>query len=624
MRRVHAAKLRVSSLGIRRSGAHVATTTASLAAWRGCSTSAKTPLTNMSTPSFGDVSNMGNAPDLGSIDTQPAKNVDIKRDLQGPWIMLAGPLQGEVFVREDGYCFYRPGDQLGHGVGKLELTKTAVGSFTFKLELEVYVYEQKTRDPPEIGETYTLVGVVAEATATAQQYKTLTLAGQIQRQLPRGGLENLGALNAAKMTPWDAADHTAWAPNPQILEGFKAIFPNKISLGRTPEMAAKMRDLSPYRVGSAPNVFYVPEYVTAAEEQALLSQLADTPKELKNELDRRVVQEYGCSMCETCNMSFVADVNMPPWSEAVCDQLLRDGIFTPATFPNNVRVHDYHVGHGIAPHCDGPIYIPKVAIVSLKTPVVMSFYEKRAPYEDAMEHYNDTFKFDGKIAAEKPLFSLVLEPRSCIIFQEDVYNFHPHGISDKVVVSLKEEDIGPLVNRHLLTQTDPNAVELVREHRVGITVRHLLSRCNHQPSRTEYCMSLAHATVKGNKPSHESAVAAAAPTSSYGNMSTLPKPTAPPMPVAPPAAVPVASAAPTASPQNDQLLRDVQRSLAAVAATQQQMGVTLKEVQLVLAQSTAHSASFRTEMSSVLDHMSSTMLNLQSTVDDIAERQDEK
>ena len=471
------------------------------------------------------------------------------------------------------------------------------------------------------------------ATSSAQGYSTLTLSGHLHR-----GKQHLGQFNAAKMEPWTRDASRDYVPNAQIAEGFKVLFPEPLRLGQRSRPAL---DLEKYRVSDVKSVFYVPDYISASEEDACLAQLAATPKELKRELDRRVVQEYGGQMCPECNASFVADVNQPPWTDEMCNALVHDKVFTPTTFPNNVRIHEYAVGHGIAPHVDGPIYVPRVAIVSLQHSVVMGFYPHRKPYDDAMEHYNDTFRFDSDIAQQRPHFSLVLEPRSLLIFDADAYYFHPHGISDKPVDSLLESDAGPIANRHLLTQTPADATSVERKPRVGVTIRNLLPRCNHAPERNEYCMrrvwAVAHPDKLPANPTPNAADAAsngatppatsagskpAAPASSasgkFGAMSQPPAgglhPSKPFPATATQTSSSTMSAAAVSSAVSGDALEEVNRKLDQIIATQVELQNAVKQLQVIAAHSATQQSSFQTEVSGVLDHLTTTILDVQASV----------
>lgn len=85
---------------------------------------------------------------------------------------------------------------------------------------------------------------------------------------------------------------------------------------------------------------------------------------------------------------------------------------------------------GIAPHYDGPLYRERVLVLNLQSPAVMYFY-----------HVNETGLDEA--------FSLVLEPRSLLIFEGKLYTELKHGI-----VNATEDDLSaksPPLNARLLS-----------------------------------------------------------------------------------------------------------------------------------------------------------------------------
>ena len=570
------------------------------------------------TPNFpGDFTAASDA-DIGEIDTSPATNVDFVRDIAGPWLMMTDDLQGELFVEPDGSAFYRPAANLGYGIGRCKISHSSIGVATFTLDLETYGYQNIAAVPPERSTLYSVKGIVASAHAAKKNYKTFTLHGTIRKE---NGVQSNAAVvdapfNAAKLAQWDQASQPpAWQPDAIVHKSLNEVFRSDPKMfDRSKKARPDGLRLEQFKVGDIDSVFYVPNYVTEDEESAMLAQLKATPEALKSKLTKRLVQEWGCSMCPKCNQSFVFDANLPPWTSLTADLLVRDKVFTPATFPNNIRIHEYEQGEGIAPHVDGPIYVPLVAIISLASTSVMAFYPRREPYDQPMEHYNDTFKFDGEIVQQRPHMSVVLEPRSLLIFRSEAYSHYPHGISDKKVDILDESVAGPVVNRHLLRQQDIS--EVVRKYRVGITVRNLLPRCNHQPERAEYAMKRAWSIYHDRADSeHEVSKASAQqpPAATPSNQrAATPRAATPPSPPAPSAR---ALDGDTAS-----ALGRVEAKLDRLLTQQDEMRASIRELQEVVAFTTASSANFRTEMSTILNYMSSTVLQMESRVDEIAAR----
>ena len=420
--------------------------------------------------------------DLSNVSMETVSDITIAQ-LRGPWLVLFpdNSLQlpaGELMIEANGIVFFRPGKDLGYGVGRIDLASDG----NFSINLETYLYEQTSKFPPNASTHWHFRGIVQRAVIGAHNAAIFTFNGRVARR----GEDATEQFQAAKMDGWSEEAHQAarYVPDRAVAESLERVIPPMASFPPRPFL-----DLEKYKVGDIPNIYYIPNWVSADEEQTMLRILKSTPKDLKQQLDRRKVQEYGGSMCATCNTSFVAEANLPTWCSQVCGGLTEAGVFTPATFPNNVRIHEYETKEGIAPHVDGPIYVPIVAILSLASPCVMSFYPRREPYENPMDHYNDTFKFDGEIAKQTPVCSLVLEPRSLLVFSHDVYWYHPHGIRAEAADSLSQSECGPIVNRHLMQNPANSAQQsLPRQYRVGVTIRNLLPRCNHQPARAEHFM----------------------------------------------------------------------------------------------------------------------------------------
>ncbi|GET93595.1 hypothetical protein, conserved [Leishmania tarentolae] len=506
-----------------------------------------------STPNFNtaEFTDSVDSSDLANdIVTESAVGVDFTRDIYGPWLVMTDDLQGELFVDHDGFVYYRPANGLGYGIGKLQVLDAGATGTAFTCHLESYSYQPTSTVVPQYGLTFDITGMVKLVTTKSSDYRTFSLVGVWRRsnrnkdapallpsQRSHSGAaiegasavpspESLGSpgtcggpgekvsgqFNAAKLSPWDpSAAAKPFKPNAELQSVFAQVFPERLRLvshvqraeahresqaarhlaGTADKSSLMHMDLEQYATGHIPGIYYIPDYISVAEEAQILSLIQGTPEDLKSKLTKRTCQEWGCTMCESCQKSFVSDANMPPWVQEFIDMQVYDGLFTPTTFPNSVRIHEYHQGDGIGPHCDGPIYVPMVTVLSLASSCVMSFYPKQPLYENhPMDHYNDTFKFsDGDIGRRVPLQSVVMEPRSLLIFSGEGYYHYPHGISDKAEEVLTPEIFGEVVNRRFLR--DPDVQSIPRTYRASITTRNLMMRCNHEPARAEYAMKRA-------------------------------------------------------------------------------------------------------------------------------------
>merc|ERR1711884_190520 len=138
---------------------------------------------------------------------------------------------------------------------------------------------------------------------------------------------------------------------------------------------------------------------------------------------------------------------------------------------NSVRINGYRPDQGIHPHCDGPVYYPMVAILSLGSTSLFSFYPQSGT-EDCMK-WDPENNVPGGHVGSKPLCTVLLEPRSLLVFSHDAFWKHRHGIA--AVVS---EEVTPLVCN--LAQCEGSFAvgdRIQRQRRVSLTMRHLLPRC---------------------------------------------------------------------------------------------------------------------------------------------------
>ncbi|CBZ38955.1 hypothetical protein, conserved [Leishmania donovani] len=638
-----------------------------------------------STPNFNttEFTDAADPSDLANdIVTESAVAVKFARDIYGPWLVMTDDLQGELFVDHDGFVYYRPANGLGYGIGKLQVLDAGATGTAFTCQLESYSYQPTNTVVPQYGLTFDITGMVKRVTAKSSDYTTFSLVGVWRRSnrnkdapallpsqrscsdaavegaaaaLSPESLGNEGALggpgektsgqfNAAKLSPWDPSTAARpFAPNAELQSVFAQVFPGRLRVESHVQRAEATReppaarhlagsaskpslihlDLEQYATGNIPGIYYIPDYISAAEEAQILTFIQGTPEELKSKLTKRTCQEWGCTMCESCQKSFVSDANMPPWVQELIDMQVYDGLFTPTTFPNSVRIHEYHQGDGIGPHCDGPIYVPMVTVLSLASSCLMSFYPKQPLYENhPMDHYNDTFKFgEGDIGRRVPLQSVVMEPRSLLIFSGEGYYHYPHGISDKAEEVLTPDVAGEVVNRRFLR--DPDVQSISRTYRASITTRNLMTRCSHQPARAEYAMKRAwylynHLPVPSElftpapQLSQQQRSAGLSTGGSSGSRE-LSDGSATPSPqkrvessfsaCAPPGAVAF-----------DTELRE---AIYEMRAKQEDLRNNVEELKQLVALSIPAQTTFQTETATILNHLSSSVLQLESKVDDL-------
>ena len=155
---------------------------------------------------------------------------------------------------------------------------------------------------------------------------------------------------------------------------------------------------------SVPGLTCHHEFVTAADEEALLAAIAGEP--WLTSLRRRV-QHYGYRYDYKAR-SVDRDMYLgplPTWAAPILERLRTFGAFDRA--PDQLIVNEYEPGQGIAPHVDCvPCFGPVVASLSLGSRCVMEFSQRST--EDAV--------------------SILLPSRALLLLQGDARYLWRHAI----------------------------------------------------------------------------------------------------------------------------------------------------------------------------------------------------
>jgi len=136
---------------------------------------------------------------------------------------------------------------------------------------------------------------------------------------------------------------------------------------------------------------------------------------------------------------------------------------------NHVLVNEYKAGQGILPHLDGPLFYPTITTISLASHTLLDFYRPMSnsadsPQEDgAIENAQNETSFESRY-----MMSLLLHPRSLVIFKEDMYNVYLHGIKETSHDTVSHTTINPDKSKATaIGQT------LERSTRISLTIRHV-------------------------------------------------------------------------------------------------------------------------------------------------------
>ena len=162
---------------------------------------------------------------------------------------------------------------------------------------------------------------------------------------------------------------------------------------------------------------------------------------------------------------------VPRFIGQISGLLVETGIFPEDLPPNHVLINSYNRGQGIAPHQDGPLYEPLVAILSLDGPALLQFWPPRVD-SDGVALAPD---LNATSADREPSTSILCEPNSLVVFRGDAYKTHWHGIvsADHDVLAAHTGNLNALSGA-LKGAAHGTRVER-KDRRVSLTVRRVLN-----------------------------------------------------------------------------------------------------------------------------------------------------
>ncbi|KAK7380178.1 hypothetical protein VNO78_32655 [Psophocarpus tetragonolobus] len=192
--------------------------------------------------------------------------------------------------------------------------------------------------------------------------------------------------------------------------------------------------LAHYKVGPLPTLYYVPDFITDSDQTLLLNNIYGAPASRWKMLKNRRLQNWGGVVHEKGLLPQV----LPPWLINLTQKIYEEFELFPSAL-NHVLINEYLPKQGIMPHQDGPAYFPVVAILSLASPVVMDFTpHARFKLDFQCDIDKDSNGCTFEVGKDKWLddhhpFSVLLMPRSLLIFKDKAYSDYLHGIKDCAV-----------------------------------------------------------------------------------------------------------------------------------------------------------------------------------------------
>lgn len=213
-------------------------------------------------------------------------------------------------------------------------------------------------------------------------------------------------------------------------------------------------------IGSIKSLFYIKEFVNEQQAEAILENINNWGNSgAWTSLRTRKLQCWGDGASVDDNEGMPASLSLPTWLLELVDHLVQQEVFVEEEKPNHVLINQYAADQGILHHTDGPKYRDKVAILSLQTPCIMTFRRNLKPEEIGNEYGGD-------------VFSVVLEPRSLLVFEDLIYNDYMHGIASDVTKEVITRKAVPCVNEDIIGEDCKPAI--TRGPRTSLTFRRTL------------------------------------------------------------------------------------------------------------------------------------------------------
>ncbi|XP_020421959.1 alpha-ketoglutarate-dependent dioxygenase alkB homolog 6 isoform X3 [Prunus persica] len=192
-----------------------------------------------------------------------------------------------------------------------------------------------------------------------------------------------------------------------------------------PQRMERTETIDNFKVGSLPTLIYIPDFITDNEQTMLLNKIYEAPVSKWKSLKNRRLQNW-----------------VPSWLTKITYKIYEESGLFPLPI-NHVLINEYLPDQGIMAHQDGPAYYPVVAILSLRSPVVMDFTPhsrmtlcKSTCTNDVEDTNSDrgVIKIDtDKSMDEHHPFPVILMPCSLMIFKDTAYSDYLHAIKDSEV-----------------------------------------------------------------------------------------------------------------------------------------------------------------------------------------------
>ncbi|RZF37105.1 hypothetical protein LSTR_LSTR013801 [Laodelphax striatellus] len=222
--------------------------------------------------------------------------------------------------------------------------------------------------------------------------------------------------------------------------------------------------LESYKMKNVPDtVYYIPNFISEEEETNIVNKVSNSPLPKWTQLSNRRLQNWG-GIPHPKGM--IAET-IPDWLQNYVEKVEKLSVFQKPIRPNHVLINEYLQGQGIMPHLDGPLFYPTVTTISCGSHTVLDFYSQRS--DSVTDAQDIPMQTDEKEVSNQKMFSLLVERRSLLVLQDDMYSKYLHGIAE-VCDDVISDD---LANLHQTGQSFKMGERLNRDTRISLTIRHV-------------------------------------------------------------------------------------------------------------------------------------------------------
>ncbi|XP_012530658.1 alpha-ketoglutarate-dependent dioxygenase alkB homolog 6 [Monomorium pharaonis] len=196
---------------------------------------------------------------------------------------------------------------------------------------------------------------------------------------------------------------------------------------------------------------YIPNFITEEEERQIIKYVNGVPQPKWTQLSHRRLQNWG-GIPHPKGM--IAE-QIPDWLQRYIDKVAALDAFEKGVLPNHILINEYLSGQGIMAHSDGPLFYPVVTTISCGSHTLLDFYRRLETSEQQQS---------------KLEFSLLLERRSLLVLQKDLYHNYLHSIAERNSDSISDSSIK---NLHMCAKKFTEDEIIKRGTRLSLTIRHV-------------------------------------------------------------------------------------------------------------------------------------------------------